>query len=59
MTTKPTLEEQIAVSKMTEEECIRALMPKGFRQKCDFWLHCHFLFLWQLIHWNWFDPLGG
>jgi len=52
---RPTLEDQISISKMTDEECVYALMPHGFWQRLDFWIFCHCEFLWNLIHWNWFN----
>ena len=54
---RPTLEDQITVSKMTDEECIEALVPRKGRLGVDFRIFCHWEFLWHLIHWNWFDPM--
>lgn len=56
---RPTLEEQIAVSKMTEEELIQALMPHTFLERMEFWIFCHHKLLWHIICWNWFDILEG
>lgn len=53
---RPTLEQQIAVSKMTDEECMEAFKPHGFQEKVDFWIFRHTYRIWQTIHWNWFDP---
>ena len=50
---RPTLEEQIRINKMTDEECIRALMtPLG-------WIHNHCLLVWRIIRWNWFNIWTG
>ena len=57
--TRPTLEEQIRISKMTEEEWIEALLPHGFWQRLDFWMHNYLLLLWRIIHWDWFDVFEG
>jgi len=54
---RPTLDEQIRISKMTDEECIEALVPSKGWQSIDFRIFCHCKVLWQLIHWNWFDPM--
>lgn len=56
MMERPTLEEQIRVSKMTDEELVQLLAPPG---NVDFWIHWHFEFLWRVIHWNWFDIWEG
>ena len=56
---RPTLKEQIAISKLTDEECIRLLLPHTLQARVDFWLHNHFLFLWRLYHWNWFNIWTG
>jgi len=51
---RPTLEEQLIASKLTDEECIRLLVPHGIRG-IDFWLFNHLNFVWRVIHWNWFE----
>lgn len=56
---RPTLGEQIAISKMTDEECIKALLPQTSLGKIDFWLHNHCLLVWRIVHWNWFDTWEG
>jgi hypothetical protein len=56
---RPTLEEQIRVSKMTDEECIDALIPHTFWGRIDFWLDCHCPLLWRILHWNWFNIYTG
>lgn len=56
---RPTLENQIRVSKMTDEECVKALMPHGFWQRANFWIFNHCRLLWCIIRWNWFDAFGG
>jgi hypothetical protein len=55
MTDRPTLKEQIAVSKLTDQECIELLKGKGL-YRFDFWIFRKVKWLWSLIHWNWFDP---
>jgi len=55
MTDRPTLEDQLAVSKMTNEDCVDALMPHVFWQTLSFWMFTYCEFLWRIIHWNWFD----
>lgn len=52
---RPTLEEQIKVSKMTEEELVECLMPHGFWQTLSFWMHNHCELLWHILYWHWFD----
>lgn len=56
---RPILEEQIMASKMTDEECINALLPQTFLDEIDFWLHNHCLLIWRIIKWNWFDIWEG
>jgi hypothetical protein len=57
MTDRPTLKEQIAVSKLTDQECVDLLTCKGQPIKqIDFWIFRKVKWLWSLIHWNWFDP---
>lgn len=56
---RPTLEEQIRVSKMTREELIECLMPSGSYQRFDFWVHNHCILVWRVINWNWFDIWEG
>ena len=51
---RPTLEEQIAVSKLTYEECMELIRPHGLK-KVDFFLHQKVRWLWSILHWNWFD----
>ncbi len=51
---RPTLEEQIAVSKMADAECIKALRGVGL-ERADFWLYRRLRLVWRVIHWNWFD----
>ena len=51
---RPTLEEQIAISKLTYEECMELIRPHGWK-KLDFFLHNNVRWLWSIIHWNWFD----
>lgn len=53
---RPTLEDQIAISKLQDEECIELLKGKGIK-RVDFWIFCHMEALWHIIHLNWFDPL--
>ncbi|KKL19405.1 hypothetical protein LCGC14_2465830, partial [marine sediment metagenome] len=48
---KPTLEEQIAVSKLSDDECIKLLCPSGL----NFWLYRKLPFVWRLVRWNWFN----
>ena len=48
---RPTLEEQIRVSKMTDEELIKLLMLPS---KIEFWLFRHSQFLYSLLYWSWF-----
>jgi len=55
MADRPTLEEQIRVSKMTMEELIDCLAPHGLWEKLSFWLHNHCNPLWHLYRWNWFN----
>ena len=55
MNNRPTLERQIAISKMTDEECIDALIPHGFGGKLEFFIFCHFYFLWCIFRWKWYD----
>ncbi len=54
MLEKPTLEEQIRVSKMTDGECIKALTG-GWH----FWVFRHSELLWTILFWNWFDIWEG
>ncbi len=56
---RPTLEEQIRISKMTDEECIKALLPQTPLGKIDFWLHNHCLLVWRIFKWNWFNIWTG
>ena len=53
---RPTLEEQIAISKLTDEECIKLIVPHDGLRGMDFFIFCHLEWLWHIIHWNWFDP---
>jgi hypothetical protein len=53
---RPTLEEQIRISKMTDKEAIKALAPE---RNIDLWIHRHCSLLWHIIHWNWFDIWEG
>lgn len=52
---RPTLEEQIAVSKMTDEELVELLRPP----RVKFWLYRHCNLLWSIVYWNWFDIWEG
>ncbi len=52
---RPTLEEQIRISKMSDKELIEVLRPPRVR----FWIFRHFELLWHIIHWNWFDIWEG
>ena len=52
---RPTLEEQIRVSKMTEEELVKALLPHTPFERVSFWLHSHCPFVWRVVRWNWFN----
>lgn len=56
---RPTLEDQIILSKMTREELIDQLMPHGLWQISSFWLHRHCKLLWCVVRWNWFDIWEG
>jgi len=49
-----TLEDQIKVNKMTDEECVKALTSG-----VSFWIFCRSKFLWTIIYWNWFDIWKG
>lgn len=55
---RPTLEEQIYISKLTREECIKLLMPHTPFQRLDYWIfrHCHWLhsLYWGIV--NFFYP---
>jgi len=57
MDNRPTLEEQIAISKLTNEECIQLLMGRNKIERFDFFIFRHAEWLWHILHWNWFDPL--
>lgn len=52
---RPTLEEQIAVSKMTDQE-LRDLLTcrHDFWRRLDLFIFCHSELFWHIIHWNWF-----
>ena len=52
---RPTLEDQITLSKMTDEECLEVLMPSKGWKRIDFWIFRHCNFFWRVIHWNWFE----
>ena len=52
---RPTLKEQIEVSKMTDEEIVDLFLPHGFWEKLDFWMCFHCLIIWRLANWNWFN----
>ena len=56
---RPTLEEQIRISKMPDEECIKALLPSTVSEHIDFWLHNELMLIWRIIHWNWFNLWTG
>jgi len=56
---RPTLEEQIRVSKMTREELIDLFRPHGFWQKVSFWMHWHCESLWHIVRWKWNDMWEG
>lgn len=56
---RPTLEDQIRVSKMTREELIDCLIPHTFWEKVNFWIFCHCELSWHIINWNWFDIWEG
>ena len=52
---RPTLEEQLRINAMSDEECIEALCGKPLswrRFQVNLHAHCHFL--WSIINWNWF-----
>ena len=48
---KPTLEEQLAVSKFSFEECINLL--KG--NPIEWIIYRKLNTIWHVIHWNWFN----
>ena len=56
---RPTLESQIRLSKMSEDELKDLFLPHGFWQKLDHQIFLHFESLWEIIHWNWFDIWEG
>jgi len=56
---RPTLEEQIRISKMTDKECIEALVPSKGLRLINFWIYRHCELLWRIVHWNWFDIWEG
>lgn len=56
---RPTLEEQIRVSKMTRDELVECLMPHGMQERFSFWLHDYCLFLWRVIFWKWVNIWTG
>lgn len=56
---RPTLEEQIQVSKVTDEELIETLAPSKGWQGLNFWFFCHAKLLWRVIHWNWLEVMKG
>ena len=52
---RPTLEDQIRVSKMTDEKCIKLLVPA---RNIEFWIFRHCELLWHILYWRWFDISG-
>ena len=50
---RPTLERQIEVSKLSDEQLFDAFVG-GRRGKIDLWIFSKCHFIWSLIHWNWF-----
>ena len=56
---RPTLEDQIRLSKMSREELIDLLMPHGLHQHINFWLHNNCLLIWRIKNWNWFNIWTG
>lgn len=56
---RPTLEDQIRVSKMTREELIEVLRPHTLLGMVNFWIFRHCELLWHIINWNWFDLWEG
>lgn len=55
MDTRPTLEEQIRISKMTDEELMDFFLPHGFWGRIDFFIFRHIHFLWCIYRWRWYD----
>jgi len=43
------------ISEMSDEECIKALMPP----RIEFWVYNHFPLLWRVLRWNWFNIWTG
>ena len=44
---------------LTDEECIKLLMPHTLQGRVDFWIYYHILLLWRLYRWNWFNVWTG
>ena len=49
---RPTLEEQIRVSKLTDEELLRLLAPP---HNLELWMYGHCKLLWRIVSWNWYN----
>ena len=56
---RPTLEDQLAVSKLTDEDCMRLLTGGNPLLRMDFWLHRNCRWAWHIINWNWFNVWTG
>ena len=59
MVGRPTLEDQIALSKMSGDELIQLLRPHTFLGWCSFYLHWHCESLWHVVCCKWFDIWEG
>jgi len=55
---RPTLEEQIAwkkkVDSTTDDELANLFKPHSLFDRVDFFIFCHWHFLWKVLNWNWF-----
>jgi len=54
---RKTLEEQIEISKLTDDECISLLTGNNVWRRIDFWIYRKLHCVWRIIHWNWFNLL--
>ncbi len=50
----PTLEQQIATSKLSDEECVNLLLGRNhWYLRLNFWIFRFAPFLWRVLNFNW------
>jgi len=52
---RPTLAEQIAISKLSTEDCIKLIQGNWYHRNIEMFFFNHLTFVWRVANWNWWN----